>query len=218
LPGVRVHRAGSWRGKLVGVADDARRGSPRRPVRAHADPALPELDGRRTGRPARGCPAAALAGRLRRQPADARALDADGDRGAGDRRLGRREPRPRRMADGHPRRVAFATMLWERLLRRLSYRWLLGAVVVLLLAINVGWAASHSPAAVTVPLSVAATLSLLALPRFPVTVLGIQIGYLVIADLGFGSSNPFGLWVALCSVAAVRPRRVSLGGAFAALL
>jgi len=108
-------------------------------------------------------------------------------------------------------------MLWERLLRRLSYRWLLGAVVVLLLAVNVGWAANHSPA-VTVPLSVAATLSLLALPRFPVAVLGIQIGYMVIADIGFGSANPFGLWVALCAVAAVRPRRVSLWGAFAALL
>src|SRR5215475_11201460 len=107
-------------------------------------------------------------------------------------------------------------MLWERLLRRLSYRWVLRAVVLVLLAVNVGWAARHHPA-VTVPLELFATLSLLALPRFPVVVLAVQIGNLALADLAYGFANPFPMWMSLCTVAAIRPRRISLWAALAAL-
>jgi signal transduction histidine kinase len=107
-------------------------------------------------------------------------------------------------------------MLWDRFLRRLNYKWVLRGVVLLLLAVNVGWASRHHPAQ-TIPLEVLATLSLLALPRFPLAVLAIQIGTLGLADLAYGFSNPFPLWLSLCTVAAIKPRRVSLWGAAGAL-
>jgi signal transduction histidine kinase len=107
-------------------------------------------------------------------------------------------------------------VLWDRFLRRLSYKWVIRGVVLVLLAVNVGWAARQHPAQ-TIPLELFATLSLLALPRFPLSVLAIQIANLAAADLAYGFSNPFPLWFALCAVAAIKPRRVSLWGAVAAL-
>jgi signal transduction histidine kinase len=107
-------------------------------------------------------------------------------------------------------------MLWDRFLRRLNYTWVLRGVVLLMLAVNIGWAARHHPAQ-TVPLELVATLSLLALPRFPLTVLAIQIVHLAFADLAYGFTNPFPLWVALCTVAAIKPRRISLWAAAATL-
>jgi signal transduction histidine kinase len=108
-------------------------------------------------------------------------------------------------------------MLWDRLLRRFNYTWALRAVVLLMLAVNIGWAATHQPAQ-TVPLELVVTLTLLALPRFPVLVLGVQAVNLAAADLAYGFSNPFPLWLALTTVAAIRPRRVSLWAAAAALV
>jgi signal transduction histidine kinase len=108
-------------------------------------------------------------------------------------------------------------MLWDRLLRRFNYTWGLRAVVVLMLAVNVGWAATHQPAQ-TVPLELVVTLTLLALPRFPVLVLGVQAVHLAAAELAYGFSNPFPLWLALTTVAAIRPRRISLWAAAAALV
>lgn len=106
-------------------------------------------------------------------------------------------------------------MLWDRLLRRLNYRWVLRGIVLLMLAVNLGWASRHEPAQ-TVPLELLATLALLALPRFPLTVLGIQIANLALVDVSYGFTNPFPLWLSLCTVAAIKPRRVSLWWAAAA--
>jgi len=69
-----------------------------------------------------------------------------------------------------------------------------------------------------VPLELVVTLTLLALPRFPVLVLGVQAVNLAAADLAYGFANPFPLWLALTTVAAIRPRRVSLWAAAASLV
>jgi signal transduction histidine kinase len=107
-------------------------------------------------------------------------------------------------------------MLWERLLRRVTYRWRISGIVLVLLAANVGWAARHHPA-LTVPLELVATLPLLLLRRRPLTVLGIVLVTEVIGDLAFHWSNPFPVWISLFTVARYKPRRTSLLAALATL-
>src|SRR5438874_2069310 len=70
-------------------------------------------------------------------------------------------------------------MLWSRLLRRLDYRWRIAAVVLAMLAVNVGWASRHSPHE-TVPLALLGTLPLLGLRRNPLAVLGVVLATMVV--------------------------------------
>src|SRR5712691_6723638 len=107
-------------------------------------------------------------------------------------------------------------MLWERLLRRLDYRWTISAVVLALLAVDMAWASGHHPHQ-TVPLALLATLPLLGLRRNPLAVLGVMLGTLVVTDLAYHWSNPFPVWLSLFTVARYRPRRTSLLAALVTL-
>jgi signal transduction histidine kinase len=107
-------------------------------------------------------------------------------------------------------------MLWERLLRRLDYRWTISAVVLAMLAVNLGWASRHH-AHQTVPLALLASLPLLGLRRNPLAVLGVMLGTLVVTDLAYHWSNPFPVWLSLFTVARFRARRTSLLAALVTL-
>src|SRR5262249_24420408 len=100
-------------------------------------------------------------------------------------------------------------MLWERLLRRINYRWAIVVVVLVTLAVHVGWASHHHPHQ-TVPLALLSALPLLGLRRNPLAVLGVVLVALVATDLAYRWSNPFPVWLSLFVVARWRPRRTSL--------
>src|SRR5689334_14073779 len=100
-------------------------------------------------------------------------------------------------------------MLWERLLRRISYWWVIGAVVLVVTAVNVGWATRHHPHE-TVPLALLSALPLLGLRRQPLLVLGVELAVLIVSTTAYGWANPFPLWLSVCTVATYTPRRTSL--------
>jgi len=99
-------------------------------------------------------------------------------------------------------------VLWERL-SKLDRRWIDWGIVAVLQPIYLGWASRHNPST-TVPLSFVATLPLALRRRYPLAVLGLVAAGTLAIKASHDSNLDPALWFAIGTVAAMRPRRISL--------